>query len=142
MSTRRLYYALGAIALAAVLTLAGRTALRPGASQGMDSLAFPPRPHLLAVQSAAQSRQALSREIEALENAPVDSATRSYMAWAKAIADEQNSRIDSATRSYMAWAKAVADQRNTGIDSATRSYMAWAKAIEDQRFAAAPTTAP
>ena len=120
MSTRRLYYALGAIALAALLTLAGRAVLRAGAPQRTDSLAFPPRPRFSAVQSAAQSREALSREIEALQNAPVDSGTRSYMAWAKAVEEQQNGQIDSGTRSYMAWAKY----------------------IEEQQKAARPTTAP
>jgi len=142
MSTRRLYYALGAIALAALFALAGRAMLRAGAPQRTESLAFPSRPPLSAVQSAAQSREGLSREIEALENAPVDSGTRSYMAWAKAMADQQNAGIDSATRSYMAWANAVEEQQNSQIDSATRSYMAWAQYIEGQQKAARPMTTP
>ena len=121
MSTRRLYYALGVIALASLFALAGRAALRAG---------------------APQTTEGLSREIKALENAPVDSGTRSYMAWAKAFEGQQNSQIDSATRSYMAWAKAVEGRQNSELDSATRSYMAWAQYIEEQQNAARPATTP
>jgi hypothetical protein len=74
MSTRRLYYALGAIALAALLTFGARAAFG-----------------VVAPQAAQHSA-----------NLEIDSATRSYMAWAKTIEERQNSQLDSATRSYMA----------------------------------------
>ena len=66
MSANRLYYALGAIALLALLTLAARAVLRASA----------PRP----VQRAAQPAQvqSLAKEIEGLQNSPIDSATTSF----------------------------------------------------------------
>ena len=140
MSARRLYYALAVIALAALVTLAGRTVLRAAIPRGTQSNAFTPGPQLSEIDTAEQSRMALSREIEALQNAPIDSATRSYMAWARAIVEQQNSQVDSATRSYTAWAKAIADQQNAGIDSATRSYMAWAHYEEQHKMLPATVT--
>ncbi len=83
MSTRRLYYILIAVALAALLTLGARAAFAAMA------------PH--AAQHSA--------------NLDMDSATRSYTAWAKYIEEQQNSQIDSATRSYMAWAKYIEEQQ-------------------------------
>ena len=83
MSTRTLYYALGAIALVALLTLGARAAFGG-----------------LAPQAAPHSA-----------NLDIDSATRSYTAWAKHMEEQQNSQIDSATRSYMGWARHIEEQQ-------------------------------
>ncbi len=124
MSAKRLYYIPVAIALVALLTLAGRSAFAAVASH--------------ATTDAAKQAESLD----------LDSATRSYTAWAKAVEEQQNGQIDSATRSYMAWAKAIEEEQSNAADDRAEAIrlvqarLAWAKAFEQQRTASQPTAVP
>ncbi len=101
MSVKKLYYALGLIALLAVLTLAARAAIGAGEAQ-----------QNIQVDSATRSYTAWAKSVQEQQNSRIDSATRSYTAWAQAIADQRDAGIDSATRSYMAWAHYIEEQHN------------------------------
>ncbi|HEX8991643.1 MAG TPA: hypothetical protein VF784_08175 [Anaerolineales bacterium] len=102
MSAKRLYYALGVVAVLAMLTLAARAAF--GAVKAQQNS---------QIDSATRSYTAWAKAVADQRNANTDSATRSYTAWAKAIADQRNAGIDSATRSYMAWAHYIEEQHTT-----------------------------